>query len=160
MKEVKLNSNGMKMSTQFEPHGEFLNSIDDRIVVTVLRGPWNAELISIWSRDVYQYALELQKQGTWGGIAIVSESMLCTPEAMDALRNAVRFGVEKLGCISQAIVASSDVAGRGLVEPAFRRVYEGLCVSNFFDDYSSAKIWTNQQIDLYAQKKQINEVNL
>jgi hypothetical protein len=137
----------------FVPHGEFSNYIQGRIVVTVVRGPWNAELIKVWSADVYQYGIKLKEQGPWGGIAIITESMLCTPEAMDTLRKAVRFGVEKLGCISQVVVASSDVAGRGLVEPTFRRAYEGLCVSNFFDDFASAKIWTDQQIDLYTENQ-------
>lgn len=134
------------MTPAFQAHGEFALHCDGRILVTTVRGPWNAELVQLWAKAAYPYSIAMQAGGAWGGIAIITESMLGTPEGMDALRKAVSYGVQNLGCISQVVVAAPDVAGRGLVEGAFERVYKGLCVSNFFDDYESAKAWTNAQI--------------
>jgi CO dehydrogenase/acetyl-CoA synthase beta subunit len=95
----------------------------------------------------------MQDVGTWGGIAIISDSMLATPEAMDALKKAVSYAVTRLGCISQVVVAAPEVAGRGIVEASFERVYQGLCLYNFFDDYASAKAWTLAQIAQYDAAK-------
>jgi hypothetical protein len=134
------------MSAAFQPHGEFSLHIDGRILVTTMRGPWNAELVQLWAKAAHPYSIDMQAGGAWGGIAVITESMLGTPDGMHALRKAVSYGVQHLGCISQVVVAAPEVAGRGLVEGAFQRVYEGLCVSNFFDDYESAKTWTLAQI--------------
>jgi hypothetical protein len=73
--------------------------------------------------------------------------MLCTPEAMQALSVIVKNGVAHFGCIAQAIVAAPDVAGRGVVEPAFRRVYDGICAYHFFDSYAPAKQWMDEVLD-------------
>lgn len=134
------------MTPSFLPHGEFGLYRDGHILVTTVRGPWNAELVQLWATTAYPYSIEMQADGAWGGIAIITESMLGTPDAMLALRKAVSYGVQKLGCISYVVVAAPDVDGRGVVESAFKRVFEGLCVSNFFDDYESAKAWTLKQI--------------
>lgn len=135
------------MAASFLPHGEFGLYRDGRILVTTLRGPWNTELVQLWAKAAHPYSIEMQADGgAWGGIAIITESMLGTPEGMHALRNAVSYGVQKLGCISYVVVAAPEVAGRGIVESAFQRVFEGICLSNFFDDYASAKAWTLAQI--------------
>ena len=134
------------MRPLFQAHGEFSLHRDGNILVTSLRGPWNTELVQLWAKAALPYSLEMQVDGAWGGVAIITESMLCPPEALQALRKIVAYGVQNLDCISHVIVATPEVAGRGVVESAFKRVYDGLCVSNFFDDYESAKVWSNAQI--------------
>ncbi|MES2048759.1 MAG: hypothetical protein V4447_10190 [Pseudomonadota bacterium] len=134
------------MRPVFQAHGEFSLYRDGNILVTSVRGPWNIELIKSWAKATLPYTLEMQTIGVWAAVAIVTESMLCPPDALEALRKSVAYSVHHLGCISHSIVAKPDVAGRGFVEPVFRRVYEGLCASNFFDDYESAKVWSNAQI--------------
>jgi hypothetical protein len=133
------------MSHSFQAHGKFSIFRDDTILVTHLIGPWNIELIHSWAKAALPYSLEMQKIGTWGAIAIITESMLCPPDAMAELRKNVAYSVRRLGCNSHSIVAQPDVTGRGIIEPVFQRVYEGLCVSDFFDDYDSAKQWTHLQ---------------
>lgn len=134
------------MRQLFKPHGKFLLYRDGNILVTDITGPWNIELIKSWAKAAIPYSLEMQTSGVWGAVAIMTESMLCPPDAMQALRRNVAYSVQNLGCISHCIVANTDVLGRGIVEPAFQRVYEGLCASNFFYDYESAKLWTQSQI--------------
>jgi hypothetical protein len=140
------------MAVVFAPHGQFSLHRDGSILVTTLRGPWNIELVQLWAKAALPYSVEMQATGSpWGGVAIITDSMLCTPEAMLALRKIVAFGVQTLGCISQVVVAAPGVTGRGIVESAFQQVYEGLCLSNFFDDYESAREWTYSQISLHNQ---------
>lgn len=134
------------MSQSFQPHGKFSLYRDGNILVTQLIGPWNIELIQAWAKATVPYTSEMQTLGTWGAVAIITESMLCPADAMEALRKSVAYSVRRLGCVSHCIVAKPDVAGRGIIEPVFKRVYEGLCASSFFDDYESAKLWTDRQI--------------
>ncbi len=128
-------------------HGDFSLRIDGRVLVTEVRGPWNAELIHLWAKAALHPSEEMHKLGAWGGIAIITESMLSTPEALEQLAKVVRYGVQNLGCIAQVVVAAPDVLGRGIVEAGFVRIYEGLCAYNFFDDYASAKAWLDALIE-------------
>ena len=134
------------MPQPFQAHGKFSLYRDGNILVTEVIGPWNAELIKAWAKAAIPYSLEMQAIGVWGAVAIITESMLCSPDALQALRKNVAYSVQRLGCISHVIVATADVAGRGVVEPAFQKVYEGLCASNFFYDYESAQQWTQSLI--------------
>lgn len=111
--------------------------------------PNDTGILSLPSRSdgtTIPFSIEMQEDGPWAGIAIMSESMLATPEAMDALRKVVAISVEQFDCIAHIVVAAPGVAGKGLVETAFERVYKGLCLSGFFDDYISTKTWAEQQI--------------
>ncbi|MFZ6648289.1 hypothetical protein ACO0LO_21385 [Undibacterium sp. TJN25] len=134
------------MSEVFTPHGRFSLHIDDRVIVSEVTGPWNLELVKDWAREVNPYAEQMQNGGPWGGIAIIHESMLCTPEAMTAIGAASSYAVAHYGCIAQLVVAARDVAGRGVVESAFHRLYEDVCACEFFDDYAAAKVWLDQLI--------------
>lgn len=135
------------MASIFPPHGSFSLHNDGSIVVSHVRGPWNEELVVEWAKAVRPFSIEMQKTGAWGGIAVISGSMLATPAAMRALEQVVDYGVKNLGCIFQVIVAAPDVEGRGLVENAFQRIYEGRCLWAFFDDLENAMVWGNAQID-------------
>ena len=137
------------MSQSFQPHGKFSLYRDGNILATQLTGPWNIELIQAWAKATLPYTHEMQAIGAWGGVAIITESMLCPADAMAELRKNVAYSVQRLGCVSHCIVAKPDVAGRGIIEPVFQRIYEGLCASNFFDDYESAREWTYAQISMH-----------
>ncbi len=135
------------MAPLFPSHGKYSLYRDGQVLVTEVVGPWNLELVQEWARSAIPFSIEMHEDGPWAGIAIMSESMLATPEAMDALRKVVAASVEQFNCIAHIVVASPGVAGKGIVEGAFKKVYEGLCLSGFFDDYASAKAWAVQQID-------------
>nr|WP_314857681.1 hypothetical protein [uncultured Undibacterium sp.] len=137
------------MPSVFPAHGSFSLHRDGNIVVSRVHGPWNEELVMQWAKAVRPYSLEMQNSGAWGGIAVISGSMLATPGAMLLLEQVVDFGVKNLGCIFQVVVAAPEVEGRGLVENAFQRIYEGRCLWNFFDDLETAMVWGNAQIDAY-----------
>lgn len=137
------------MPRVFPAHGSFSLYRDGDIVVSHVRGPWNEELVIQWAKAVRPYSLEMQKLGVWGGVAVITNSMLGTPEAMQLLEKVVDYGVKNLGCLFQAVVAAPEVEGRGIVDGAFQRIYEGRCLWRFFDDVESAKIWGNAQLSAY-----------
>lgn len=135
------------MAPLFPPHGKYSLYRDGQVLVTEVVGPWNLELVQEWARSAIPFSIEMQEEGPWAGIAIMSESMLATPDAMAALRKVVAASVEQFNCIAHIVVAAPGVAGKGVVEPAFEKVYEGLCLSGFFDDYESAKKWAILEIN-------------
>lgn len=129
------------MAPLFPSHGQYSIYRDGAILVTEVVGPWNLELVDEWSKAAIPFCIEMQASGPWVAVAIASQSMLATPEAMVALRKIVGISVEQFGCRAHVVVADSAVDGRGVVEPVFEKAYAGLCASAFFDDYGSAKRW-------------------
>lgn len=125
----------------FPPHGQFRIYRDDRILVTEVQGPWNVELVRQWAFALSPYVLQLKNGGPWAGLALIKGSMLSTPDGMEALGRVTVDGAKNYGCIANVIVASSDVAGRGVIESQFQRIYEGVCDYAFFDDLDEAKKW-------------------
>src|SRR4051812_30321104 len=112
------------MST-FRQHGLFTAHVEGRILITEVTGPWNLEMIENWARHVYPMAKALAADGPHVSISIIRESMFCPPDAFDALRRTVEFGVSKLHLLGQLNVADQSVEGRGFLESTYARIYEG-----------------------------------
>lgn len=132
------------MAPLFPAHGKYSIYRDGHILVTEVIGPWNRELVQEWSNAAIPFCIEMQQDGPWVAIAIASQSMLATPDAMQILRKIVQISVEQFDCRAHVVVAGPEVDGRGVVESVFEKAYEGLCASGFFDDYDSAKHWAEQ----------------
>lgn len=130
------------MTKPFPPHGKYKIYCDDQLLVSEVVGPWNIEFIRDWSMASIPLCEELKEKGPWIAVAIISGSMLATPEAMDALRKVIQNSVQYYGCIAHVLVAGADVAGRGIVEWAFKKSYGDLSQAALFDDYESAKQWS------------------
>lgn len=129
------------MAPLFPSHGQYSIYRDGCILVTEVVGPWNFELVDEWSKAAIPFCIEMHESGPWVAVAIASQSMLATPDAMTALRKIVRISVAEFNCRAHVVVANREVDGRGVVEGVFEKAYEGLCASGFFDDYQSAKEW-------------------
>ncbi|MFZ6742361.1 hypothetical protein ACO0LC_03975 [Undibacterium sp. JH2W] len=130
--------------TAFPPHGQFKIYLEGRILVTEVSGPWNVELVRQWGAAVRPYSLQLMHGGPWAGLAIIKKSMLSTPEGMEELGRITANGVTTFACIANVVVATPDVAGRGVVESAFKRIYEGVCAYAFFDEADEARQWLHE----------------
>jgi hypothetical protein len=137
------------MTASFRAHGEFKTRVDGRILISEVRGPWNKELIEIWAADMYPYAKELNLTGPHVGIAIVSGSLLCPPDALEALRRAIHYGASRLNSIGNIIVAAADVEGRSLMMPTFARMYDGATPHRYFYEFAPAREWA---LELLAAK--------
>lgn len=129
------------MATRFTPHGEFKAYVDGRIIVSEVTGPWNRELVLTWANEMFVYGKQLSASGPYVGIAVIRESMLCPPDALDALRNAISYGTKKLGCVGNILVAAADVEGRKLLLPSYEKLYDDATPHRIYYDFDKARAW-------------------
>jgi hypothetical protein len=129
------------MVTGFLPHGEFKAYLDGRIIVSDVVGPWNRELVDQWAAEMLVLVTQMHRSGPHVGLAILRGSMLCTPDALTAMRQALGYGTAKGGCIGNAVVADADVEGRALMLPTYDGLYDERAPHRFFYDVHSARAW-------------------
>ena len=127
------------MNPLFRSHGRFISSVEGQVLITYVTGPWNRELVKEWMREMGPVAMEVSAHGPYVGIAVIEQSMLCPPDAMELLGQAVRFASENLRCLANLVVAAPGVEGRHLVERHYVRIYEGVTQYGFFDTLDEAR---------------------
>ena len=126
---------------QFVAHGSTSVHNDGPISVTETVGPYNLELILEWQKLVLPSAMELSQLGAWGAIAIIQNSMLCPPEALEALEQTAIYCSENLNYKITAIVSDLDVEGRAVMYFVYKKLFEKYGPFELFEDYPSAQKW-------------------
>lgn len=111
-------------------------------MVSEVTGPWNKELVEYWGMRSHPDAKALSATGPYIGIAVIGESMLCPPDAMDSLKRFAEYSATRLNCIANVIVAEASVDGRDFLEPVFARIYEGVMEHAIFYDFDQARDWS------------------
>ena len=111
-------------------------------MISHITGPWNKELVETWAKDAYPAARALSDSGPYVGIAVISASMLCPPDAIEALKRAVALSSTRLRCTAHVIVADASVDGRDFLAPVFARIYAGLVEHRMFHDLDAARAWS------------------
>jgi hypothetical protein len=132
---------------KFRSHGTATFTDEGQLLLLDVVGPWNAELVNeIHSRAAAKMAA-MSTHGKWGLVVLVSESILCSAEAAAAIREAARreSSIGKRAAV--AFVASFSVEGRGLVEPVFYKIYEGIHPVAFFESLNEAKLWISPLLE-------------
>ncbi len=129
------------MIATFSPHGDFKVTLDGRIIISEIAGPWNREAVGNWCKEIHVVAKKLAVTGPHVGIAVMRESMLCPPDALDAMRAAITYATTKLHCVGNGVVADASVEGRDLLQGTYARNYHGTAPHRFFYDLDSAKLW-------------------
>ncbi len=137
------------MSTTFQPHGEFTAHLDGRIIMSEVVGPWNREAILNWAAQAHALLKTLPGGGPYVGLAVVHESLLCPPDALAAMRDAVSYSTAKLQCVGNGIIADAGVEGRSLLQGTYAKIYAGTAPHRFFLELDSARLWALQ---LLAQR--------
>lgn len=130
------------MSAKFKVHGQFKNYVDGRILVTDVIGPWNKEMVDSCALEMDPLARALSATGPYVGMVIVRESILCPPDAMDAMRRVIEYGSRHLASVGNALVADRTVEGRALLEPLYGALYAAAPAYRLFDDVDSARAWS------------------
>lgn len=125
----------------FRAHGHFTTRVEGQIIISDVTGPWNKELVEEWAYGSQPVAKRVSARGPHVGIAVISGSMLCTPEALAVLRQAARHAATTLRCVGHVIVADQSVEGRDFVEPTFMRAYEGVMPLAIFYTLDEARAW-------------------
>lgn len=132
-----------RFSKLFVPHGQFDAYVDGRLVISRVTGPWNKELVDAWALALHPLAKAVCADGPHVGIAIIQESMLCSPDALEVLRRVVLYSVQHLDNIAHVIVADASVEGRTLLAPTFASIYAGVVSHRLFETLPEAKEWAN-----------------
>jgi hypothetical protein len=132
------------MVAPFQPHGAFKVRLDGRIIVSDVTGPWNREAVRDWVREIHKVAVVLNASGPHVGLALVRESLLCPPDALAAMGQAIAYATANLQCVGNGIVADATVEGRELLQGTYARIYEGTAPHRFFHDIEGAKLWALQ----------------
>jgi hypothetical protein len=125
-------------SFTFRAHGQFTTRVDGRLIISDVTGPWNKELVEQWAAASHPLA---QALGPHVGIAVVRESMLCTPDALLVLRRAAQYAATSLACMAHVLVADKSVDGRDLIDASFIRAYDGALRFAIFYSLEEAQAW-------------------
>lgn len=126
----------------FRSHGQFATRVEGRLIISEVTGPWNKELVEEWAYGSQPVVQAMAAHGPHIGIAVISGSMLCTPDALMSLRRAAAHAAAHLGCLAHVIVASRDVEGRDFVEPNFVRAYDQVLPLAIFYTLEEARAWS------------------
>ncbi len=144
-------------SKLFVPHGRFEAYVDGRLVISKVTGPWNKELIDDWAQALHPLAKAVSADGPHVGIAIIQDSLLCPPDALEGLRKVVLYSVRHMDNIGHAIVADASVEGRNVLAQTFARIYEGVVPYRLFDNLPAAKEWANALLQECLTKRENNQ---
>lgn len=131
---------------QFSPHGSSRFELRGRILLLYSEGPFNAEHVRSTATAFRDTAQRLGAGVPWVTVNIVTRSMMCTPDALDAMRNSARL-TRPLGRIAAGYVVTADVEGRGLMRPLLEQACADVMAVAFFIELEPALGWAQQQLD-------------
>ncbi len=135
-------------ATTFQPHGEYLGTIEDRVVTAHVRGPFNREMILELARRVADFYSTLPPVKT-AGITVFHESMMFTAEAVETYRDVVAYELSLLPHgIVVAHVADLAVEGSALMPGILEnKVYRHYGIPyKFFTSLPEAQAWVYEQL--------------
>lgn len=131
---------------EFKPHGQFGLHRDGQVIVIEATGPWNLELIQQYAHDVLPIIREISQDGPWGAIVMVRNSVMFTPDAANALREAGFRNAKTSGRVAVAYVIPSDVEGAPFAPNILAKIYDGLNPWAIFTDVHKAIGWMKAQL--------------
>tara|TARA_E500000305_G_scaffold88361_1_gene75067 strand:+ start:790 stop:1236 length:447 start_codon:yes stop_codon:yes gene_type:complete len=129
------------------PHGEREIWTDGRIFFSRNAGPFNLELLQHATEEARQERIRLTNSGPWGTIAIMSKSVMFTPDALDMVRSNMSDPERNGGLVATAFVVPPGTEGRVFCEDIFTPIY-ALAGAAFrvFDTLEPAKVWVMEMI--------------
>ena len=126
-------------------HGEFEITIEGRLLVSRVRGPWNFEAVQAYGEETARKVNILAGQ-PWGVLAITGGEPLHTPDSIDKLVEIIQTH-QKLGRCGTALVFE------GLTEPAkiLQTMLAQMYILSqepyiFANDQDSARQWLHEQL--------------
>ncbi|MBD8526084.1 hypothetical protein [Pseudomarimonas arenosa] len=125
----------------FSIHGDVRLEAAFPLLITHVRGPWNRELTRRWAAVSLPLAHEFAERGAWVGAAVVSESMMCTPEALSLHAQMAERMVAEFGMVAAAHVALPGTEGEKLMHPVFESMFSRLCPYRRFETLEDMRAW-------------------
>jgi hypothetical protein len=130
----------------FKPHGYACIELGSNYLLYQLIGPFNKELfmaiVQLHAKDV----AGLVARGAWAGIAIIKNSAMTTPEALQYISEQLQQMREQgVGPVASAFVIAPDVEGAVIMAKRYAECYAG---ENFriFRTLPEAQEWVKAQL--------------
>ncbi len=136
----------------FRPHGKVQVTLEPRLTISHVHGPWNRELVQAWMAEFAQRHEAMAALGPHAGITIVTGSALATADALALMRQAMAHGYRHYQNTVSALVAGPGVTGRALAYRMFAPVFEGIVPFAAFGTEDEARAWCTEQLALGAQR--------
>lgn len=136
------------------PHGERKIWTEGRIFFSRNVGPFNLELLQHATEESRRERIRLTNSGPWATIAIISKSVMFTPDALDMVRSNMSDPKRNGNLVATAFVVPSGTEGRVFCEDLFTPIY-ALAGAAFrvFDTLEPAKIWVTEMIGLAEENR-------
>lgn len=127
---------------KFEQHGIYAVKVEERILIVDATGPFNAELIAAYRRDV-DACIQALSHLNWGQVVVLHDLSLFTPEAEKALEESLNFRKQR-GLVASAVVCDSPYK---MVKKQMAEIYNAVELDYaFFEDIDTAKQWLQKHI--------------
>ena len=130
----------------FRPHGEFNALIDGAMMVVTVSGSWNIEMHQESNRRSQPLVEQLEKQGPWGCIVVLTETLVGSLEVFRASRKAVEDNRHVSRLRALAWVMTPELEGYPLFVPHYRNLYAGLLDTDIFLNLDDAKAWMRERL--------------
>lgn len=136
---------------KFKVHGDFLLTVEGRVLFAKVRGPFNYEFARTYMHTYTPAAHALAAEGPWGSITEFSESALFPLEMSALMREQTIIAVNELQMVANCWVVTPSVEGYGIVDKQARKVYDGVLPFEIFESSDEARMWLLQQLKLKRQ---------
>ncbi len=142
MKKLSRDTDSTK-ATRFNQHGRMESRVEGNILFNEATGPFNAEIITAIRLIQQELLEEISSKEKWAQIYVFYESVLCSPDTIEALHFYLTNLKGKLKKpVATAFVIGPDVEGRTMMSPHYRQVYEKANLNfRIFDAVEEAHAW-------------------
>ena len=127
----------------FRPHGRVTFTVDGDVLICDALGPFNKELIDAIEAIEIKLIEELQINGKWGEIIIISGSALASADALAAFAAYLKTLVSnKLISSVSTLVINDSVEGAAIMTPHLVQAYSDAGSKlTVFETVNEAKVW-------------------
>lgn len=136
----------LDQAARFPAHGSFTTRIDGQLLLVDVLGPWNAELVAHYQKELDAVAARLAAAGRWAVVVQVFSCALFTPDAMGAMQWKAEVQARTLQRAATAFVIAPEIEGAGIIAPALHRVYAPSQPFALLAEVPPALAWARAQL--------------
>jgi len=147
MKKLRRDTDSTKV-TRFNQHGRMVSRVEDNILFNEATGPFNAEIIAAIRLIQQEMLEEISTKEKWAQIYVFFDSVLCSPDTIEALQVYLANLKGKLKKpVATAFVIGPGVEGRSMMGPHYRQVYEQANLNfQLFETVEQAQVWVAESL--------------
>ncbi|MBC3765208.1 hypothetical protein [Neptunicella marina] len=128
---------------QFQEHGQFKLTIEDRIVVVDAEGPFDVLLFKRYDHEMHQ-AIEHFNNQRWANIAVLHGLTIFIPDVFTLLNEHLNWRIQN-NFVAEALVLV-EPEGANILESQLHEVYHRLKIDfQYFDSVPAAREWATSK---------------